>query len=337
MSERTVFVLGGARSGTTWIAKILDSHPDVLYRHEPDIDLQDYSFPTLCETEEIPRYQATASRYLERLIDARSLRTAGGLPVFPKSFHGALAPALRRAFLLGLRAMEEVRPLRPFAGGVQIPDFVDIRRRPELRLVMKSVSALGRAGLFAAAMPRSRFVLILRHPCGQVASLLRGRALGKFEGSLGTGGSAMASTGRRYGLTPEILAALSPAEQHAWDWAIMNEFAMDQLRDAAHFKVIRYEDFCADPEMQARELLHFAQLAPNPQTDQFVRDSTSYSGVDRYYQIFKNTNESAIRWKKELDADVQESIMRIVRQTRMGAMFSDIGETVRSGVPQPGF
>ena len=39
-TERVVFVLGGARSGTTWLAKILDSHPDVLYRHEPDIALR---------------------------------------------------------------------------------------------------------------------------------------------------------------------------------------------------------------------------------------------------------------------------------------------------------
>ena len=29
-------LIGLPRSGTTWIAKIFDSHPDVLYYHEPD-------------------------------------------------------------------------------------------------------------------------------------------------------------------------------------------------------------------------------------------------------------------------------------------------------------
>src|SRR5690349_19178518 len=31
------FILGAPRSGTTWLGKIFDSHPSVLYRHEPDI------------------------------------------------------------------------------------------------------------------------------------------------------------------------------------------------------------------------------------------------------------------------------------------------------------
>ena len=31
-----ILILGAPRSGTTWLAKIIDSHPDVLYRHEPD-------------------------------------------------------------------------------------------------------------------------------------------------------------------------------------------------------------------------------------------------------------------------------------------------------------
>ena len=32
-----IFLCGMARSGTSWLGKILDSHPDTLYRHEPDI------------------------------------------------------------------------------------------------------------------------------------------------------------------------------------------------------------------------------------------------------------------------------------------------------------
>jgi hypothetical protein len=34
--ENSVIILGLPRSGTTWISKILDSHPAVVYRHEPD-------------------------------------------------------------------------------------------------------------------------------------------------------------------------------------------------------------------------------------------------------------------------------------------------------------
>jgi hypothetical protein len=31
-----ILVFGLPRSGTTWLGKIFDSHPETLYRHEPD-------------------------------------------------------------------------------------------------------------------------------------------------------------------------------------------------------------------------------------------------------------------------------------------------------------
>ena len=38
MSEASapILLFGMPRSGTTWLGKIFDSHPQVLYRHEPD-------------------------------------------------------------------------------------------------------------------------------------------------------------------------------------------------------------------------------------------------------------------------------------------------------------
>lgn len=314
-------MLGAARSGTTWLAKVLDSHPDVLYRHEPDIALQDYSFPTLCEAEAIARFQPVAKAYFERLLRLRTVKTMGGLPVFRKAWHGALAPKLRLAILMLLQGMERVPLLRDRARRVEIPDFVDLRRGPPPCTVVKSVSALGRAGLYAAAMPEMKVVLILRHPCGQVGSMLRGRTLGKFEGPLGLGGSAVASTAHRYGLTPDLFAVLSPAEQHAWDWAIMNEFAIDQLSPACALKIIRYEDFCADPMKQAADLLEFSCLPWHPQTERFIAESTNYHGTGGYYQVFRNTKESVNKWQKDLSPEVQRSIMAIAESTRIGRML----------------
>src|ERR1700757_2925244 len=34
--RQSILILGSPRSGTSWLAKIVDSHPDVLFRHEPD-------------------------------------------------------------------------------------------------------------------------------------------------------------------------------------------------------------------------------------------------------------------------------------------------------------
>jgi hypothetical protein len=36
MRESLILILGLPRSGTSWLGKVFDSHPDVAYLHEPD-------------------------------------------------------------------------------------------------------------------------------------------------------------------------------------------------------------------------------------------------------------------------------------------------------------
>ena len=57
-----VFIVGTARSGTTFLAKLLDSHPDVLYRHEPDSVLVNTEIPFLQRREDLGTFLAPARR-----------------------------------------------------------------------------------------------------------------------------------------------------------------------------------------------------------------------------------------------------------------------------------
>jgi hypothetical protein len=45
--DNLVFLFGSARSGTTFLAKIFESSPDALYRHEPDISRPTNDIPFL--------------------------------------------------------------------------------------------------------------------------------------------------------------------------------------------------------------------------------------------------------------------------------------------------
>src|SRR4051794_31786731 len=77
LAASAILVLGFPRSGTTWLAKIFDSHPDVLYRHEPDeLTMTD---PGL-----------TPAAQIRAWLLQRGLRAAGKRPSFPKSWR--LAP-----------------------------------------------------------------------------------------------------------------------------------------------------------------------------------------------------------------------------------------------------
>ena len=67
-----VFRVGGARSGTTFLAKFLDSHPDVLYRYESDLVLANREIPFLPRRKELETFLAPARRYLEAPCHARA-------------------------------------------------------------------------------------------------------------------------------------------------------------------------------------------------------------------------------------------------------------------------
>jgi hypothetical protein len=321
--EKLIFILGLARSGTSWLGKIFDSHPDVLYRHEPDIALRDLNIPAYCEPAVIPQHLDAMRSYVERLLDVRTVKTSGSLPIFRKHYHGRVASPIRLGYALGLRAMEQLRPFASLASRIPVPDLVDHRHRPSIRYVIKSVSALGRAGLLAAALPRSRFVLILRHPCGEVASRLRAHSLG-LAGKTGAMNHPWLGTiSTRYGMTEARFHRLPLLEQYAWEWSILNEIALDQLPYGPRLKLIRYEDLCTETLCEAQDLMEFAGLGWDPQTERFIRDSTAFSGRDRYYQVFKNSQAAMTRWRSELDPAKQRVIREISWHTRVGKLFWD--------------
>src|ERR1700760_3806926 len=93
--DRVILILGAPRSGTSWLAKIIDSHPDVLYRHEPDTVLRNEVLPWMCGPDDIVKYRGEAESYLRQLIDVATLKSAGSLPIFRKRYQGALASGMR--------------------------------------------------------------------------------------------------------------------------------------------------------------------------------------------------------------------------------------------------
>lgn len=323
-ADRVILILGAPRSGTSWLAKIFDSHPDVLYRHEPDTVLRDYDLPWMCPPEQVPVYRDAARAYLRRLFDTATLKTAGSLPIFPKRHHGTVATQFRSGVIYGLRAIEQLPGARRVVRGAPVPDLFDMAAHPEIRLVLKSVSSRGRARLFAEAMPGMKTIFILRDPWGQVASMLRGAALGMFEGGIPVQELLMTEHARRYGLTPERFAALPVVEQFAWNWAILNEKAIDDLAGIDGVKVLRYRALCDAPLSEARALFAFAELGWDSQTEDFLRRSTTFDGRDRYYQVFKNTQAAMNRWRGELKPEDQRRIQAVVQETSLAPLCPEL-------------
>jgi hypothetical protein len=325
-SERVVLILGAPRSGTTWLAKIFDSHPDVLYRHEPDTVLRATDLPWVCDRADIPRHLDAARAYLAVLIDTATVKTAGSLPMFPKRFESLSVRLQRRAIIHALRLAALTRPGRRLAANIPVPDPPDLARHPALRVAIKSVGALGRAGLFAAALPHARIVVIVRDAWGQVASMRRGAAGGKFEASLPIADLVDPPRAAQYGLTPALFATLPDVEQFAWNWAILNRKAIDDLDGMDRVKLLRYQDLCEHPVEQARALLEFAGLSWEPETEEFLRRSTSHVGPARYYAVFRDTEAALYRWRQDLSPEDQRRIHAVVCATSLTAFCPEFND-----------
>ena len=127
----------------------------------------------------------------------------------------------------------------------------------------------------------------------------------------------------KYGLTEQRLNAASHVEQLAWHWATMNELAVDAMSGNPNTRLLLYEDLCRDPIAETRELFAFSRLDWNQQTEAFIRQSTSYSGAERYYSVFRNAVASADRWRTELSQQDQHIILDVVAQTSLGRLWED--------------
>jgi hypothetical protein len=316
-----ILLLGAPRSGTSWLGKILDSHPDVLYRHEPDTIARS-DLPFLPEPEEVEALVPAARAYLDRLAGVRHPKVAGSQPQFAKSYRPAPAAALHRLAVAAGKGLELAGarlglPLTP-----AIPDLAG--RLPDgsaPRLVIKSVSSLGRALLFARARPDATIVHILRHPCAQIASRLRGARLKVMDTATYVRSLAATTQARRLGFDLAALEALSLEEQMAAQWAILNQKVADELGEAPGCVPLDYDAFCTAPEPGARALLARLGLGWPEPTRAFVAASST-GDAPGYFSLMRRSLAETGKWRHELTQEQTGRILAIARRAPVGQRYA---------------
>ena len=318
-----VFIIGGARSGTTFLAKLFDSHPEVLYRHEPDSVLVSSEVPYVPRRDDTARFVAPARGYLEALLRVRATKVSGQGPFFDKAYRSGLQ---KRAFLAGLylaKAMERLAgPLvkRP----LPVADFIRGGREDEILHVIKSVDSPWRTVLFSDAMPNMRFIHIVRHPCAVVNSRLRGIKSKLMAGKIYMQTPFEAGMADGYPFSLEELEALSFEEQSAFLWMICNQWIHDSMAGRQGYLMVCYEDLCRDLEATTRRMFDFAGLSWNPQTEAFIRAlETSDTGNAGYFSVMRSPVTSLDKWRDQLSGEQIERIERMISRSDIGRRFVD--------------
>lgn len=317
-----ILLFGLPRSGTTWIGKLFDSHPDTLYRHEPD-SVRKLKMPLFPEKEDAARYRDELESFIGALPQMRSPEVVGKQPLFPKSYQSAAGLAAYRASVLAAKAVSRVRrhfpsPYRPTAHGLE-----------HARIVWKSIESQGRLGACMGALPEARAIHLVRHPCGYVASLLRGEASKRFSDATPAAERLWVlklllatAPGRSHGLSLDELARLTPEERLAWRWVLTQEKTLADVAGCSRVLTMRYEDVCAHPVEETRRMFAFAGLDFPPQTEQFVQASTGATHK-AYYSVFKNPRAAAEHWRSELSPSVIDRILGVVRNSSIRDFYQD--------------
>jgi hypothetical protein len=320
-----IVVAGLPRSGTTWLGRLLDSHPRTLYRHEPDSVRPMRELPLIVEGDSTP-YRQEVRAFVERLPGIRAPKVAASTVVFRKAYRGGARQLVCRQALRGVKALSAAGVVLP------VPGFCVPSDRDRFVLVWKTIESFGRLGLYADALADKRILLILRHPCGVLCSRARGESRNKFGGYLAAEDFEVfrlllaSSTGARWGLSLQAIRAMQPIERMAWATVVSMEKAVEDVERRGDCRVVVYEDLCAHPRERLQELLDFVGLDFAEQTQSFLMQSTSASS-DRYYSVFKDPLEAANRWRRELDGAQQRVILDYLRRSRLAGR-GEVAETV---------
>ena len=323
MNQPLILLFGMPRSGTTWLAKIFDSHPDTLYRHEPDSRRGLNRVPLVAPVETAAIYEAAIQNFVAELPRLSSTRVAVSLPLFPKRYYSWPVSWL---YLWGFSFAKATTRL---VGDFSLPNLLPSTGIDQVPVVWKSIESVGRLGVIVRAVGNCRAILILRHPCGYVASVMRGEQQQQFSAKTASSEDygvlkmlLETKQAQRRGLDLQALKGMRPEERLAWRWLLFIEKALEDTQGLDGCMSVRYEDVCADPQGMARQMFDFARLKWNSQTEAFVRQSV---GRERsgYYSVFKDPLQAANKWREQLPDDVICRIYGVLEKSELGGLYPD--------------
>jgi hypothetical protein len=311
-----ILILGAPRSGTTWLAKIIDSHPDVLYRHEPDATVPP---PAALTPDALPPL-------LARWAAGTSGRTVTKRPYFRKSWQPGWARILHTLLGTAVSAAAHLPPPLKALAGLSIPDLAT---RGVPRLAIKSIGWAEGAAVLARTLPESRTIFILRHPCGQVASVMRGNRQRRFE--LKTQGTDMPFDeagairfAAAHGTAAAAFQALPDAAKYAWSWRAFNEPTYAALAAQPNVHVVLYEALCTESVTLTGRILRFARLDWNRQTEDFVARSIAHRGDAGYYAVFRDAVATAEAWRTTMPPADQAAVRSVVSASPLVRFWPDL-------------
>ena len=303
-----VLLFGMPRSGTTWIGKIFDSHPDVFYLHEP-LHHCSNNFPYFISDSEFSLYEEQLRADVTQAFKTPFVGNLTKTPSFRKGFARLpfnLSPSVSN---FACKVIARLYPEK------KIPEKVFNRSKPFVG-VWKSVKYLGRINALCRIAETAVPILILRHPGGQIASIIRGTgsmsSTAAFEKFNYFDDALKLGIPQHYGLTRDSLINCSIVGRLAWQWVLINHAAV--VATISHNGSLCNYDRLANNPSQAITLLEHIGLNNHEQTTKFIRQSSN-TPSSTYFSVNRDSRTASNRWREQLSKSDIHEIDTIVKDS----------------------
>lgn len=319
MVERRIWIEGLGRSGTSWVYKTFDHHPDVRCLFEPESEIlkrhgrRYQGDENICDNE--------IESYVQELFSARHLRSVRRRPILPKSFRNHAAHIIRLGLIYSASVIKVVgdrigKPDLFF----EIPDF---SHAPPSHTMIKCVSRPYPLAQLARRAEDVKFLYILRHPCGTVQSTLRGIEQNKMPRHYLPNRSMLANfyafKEGAFGVTE---ADFTQAEILSYRWGVYAGDAYLAAQALPNVRIVRYEDICRDPVGVIQEVFDWAELRWDLRCESFLREAVESEGdASDYHSFRRNPLIAASKWQMEMSIDMQKDVWRIAGSSPAAELF----------------
>ena len=317
-----ILINGLGRSGTSWVHKTFDQHPNVFASFEPE-SLVEHALKKRLRDEDD---DAAARDYVDALFSCRGLRAMRKRPILKKPYRSGPAHVLRLSYIYAMSLLGKVLPFaerRILAWPV--PELANL---DGVTRVVKSVSQQYELARLVRVAPDMKVIYLVRHPCGQVYSHMRGLLSGKmFENYLPPRSDMQRLFDFDRPAKDLVEADFDQLEINAYRWAVYNDVNYRAMVDLPNARLVTYEHLCADPRGVFRDIFEWAGLDFHERCARFIDLSLTKGGdahIQDYHALVRNPMAAANKWREDMDPSDADRVKVICRRSAAAALFDDL-------------
>lgn len=325
-----VLLLGKGRSGTTWLAQLMNTYEHCCYKNEPFPARKQTPYNAWLkdlesgDTEELLRRFESICRHCYLCVDDK--------PHPEKSFlsHNWL-------LLLGLRGL--ARQIESLRFLYERYEYLQLNAQNQVVIKDVTFTLPPRCHQLQplCELLQPYIIVIVRNPFANIASVFKGREKGVF-GTKNDRDKVIAHLlgvmdtplGKHLSNYSEQLQDMSIAQLEAVRWRTEVEPLVEYARSYGKSRVVVYEELCTDPHGKIAEIFDFLGWELGQATRDFIDTSTSgnlnfkNSSRASYYSVYRDPHQSMSKWKTQLTSEQIADIASVVRDSPLINLWSDL-------------